>query len=127
MMSTTAAQSSTAMESPLNTGELAISLSRDGEVADAFSVEAVAAEPGELATTRASDFDSLGAMKGTVGEPAAVAGRILTGIGTQAISAGTSRSVESVTSQTRWRAPADARCIDNVIPSATSKISVAFA
>ena len=41
--------------------------------------------------------------------------------------AGTKSSVPSVTSHTRWRAPADPRCIATVMPSAATSISVAFA
>src|ERR671921_640440 len=37
-----------------------------------------------------------------------------------------STSAPSVTSQTRWRAPAEARCIARVIPSAATRISVAL-
>ena len=48
------------------------------------------------------------------------------GIGPHAVKAGTSKSVASVTSQTRCRAPADARCIESVTPSATRRMSVAF-
>ena len=57
---------------------------------------------------------------------AVVAGRILNGIGAQAVRAGTSSNVANVTSQTRCRAPAEARCIERVAPSATSRINVAF-
>src|SRR5205085_9065999 len=72
-------------------------------------------------------FASPAVTEGEVGKIVAAAGKILTGIGAQAINAGTSKSVVSVTSQTRWRAPADARCIDSVMPIATSRIKVAFA
>ena len=56
----------------------------------------------------------------------ASAGSILSGIGPHAVSAGTSNSAATVTSHTRWRAPADARCIDKVMPIATSRMSVAL-
>ena len=54
------------------------------------------------------------------------AGSILTGIGAHAVSAGTSSNAATVTSHTRWRAPADARCIERVIPRATRRMIVAL-
>src|SRR5688572_13599589 len=55
------------------------------------------------------------------------AGRIARRSGPHAESAGTRRSIDSVTSHTRCRAPAEARCIARVIPSPAIKMSVAFA
>jgi len=69
-------------------------------------------------------------VAGEAGAPASTelvsAGNILSGIGPHAVSAGTSNSAATVTSHTRWRAPADARCIDKVMPMATSRMSVAL-
>ena len=56
----------------------------------------------------------------------AVAGSMRSRIGAHAVSAGTRSNVDRVTSQTRWREPADALCIDSVTPSATSRMSVAL-
>src|SRR5438105_4415210 len=126
MISTTPPHSSRAIESPLSAGELAISFSRDDARAVGIPV-AGADGTAAFAASRASGFASAAVTEGAAGKIVAAAGKILTGIGTQAINAGTSKSVLRVTSQTRWRAPADARCIESVIPSATSRIKVAFA
>ena len=73
--------------------------------------------------TRGADAGADGAVPlGVI----SVAGKTLSGIGPHAVSAGTSSNAANVTSQTRCRAPADARCIVSVIPSATSRMSVAF-
>src|SRR3982751_4746965 len=56
----------------------------------------------------------------------ATAGSIWRRGGAHAVSTGVSASATSVTSQTRWRAPADARCMASVMPSAATRISVAL-
>src|SRR6476620_824390 len=56
----------------------------------------------------------------------AAGGRISRRSGAHAVSAGIMTSATRVTSQTRCRAPADARCMASVMPSAATRISVAL-
>ena len=124
MAKTTTAQSSSTIEIPLRTGELAISCS--SEMAGRFAV-AMGARVADLLDFGDSILGGLPVTEGVMaGATLAVGGRIRNGIGPHAVSAGTSSNVASVTSQTRWRAPADALCIDRVMPSATTRIRVAF-
>jgi len=75
----------------------------------------------------AMDFGAPASSDGVaLGATLAVAGRIRRGIGPHAVSAGTSSNVASATSHTKCRAPADARCIESVMPIATSSMSVAL-
>src|SRR5688572_32075698 len=87
-----------------------------GDVTFAFSA-------GRFGTTAGAGFGSV--ARSIV--DGAVAGRISIRSGDHAASAGTIINVPSVTSQTRRLAPAEARCIAIVTPSAAMRISVAFA
>src|SRR5580698_3824007 len=69
-----------------------------------------------------------GTATGTATSAATVrGGRMRSASGAHAVRAGTKRSVPSVTSHTRWRAPADARCIWRVIATAATRMIVALA
>src|SRR3954466_10425525 len=126
MARTTTAHRRRRIEIPLRTGELVISCSMEGEAGAPLAGFPASGAVFSIfvAGVVARSFVTDGALNGVSTE---AAGRTLSGMGAHAVRAGTSISVASVTSQTRCRAPADALCMDSVMPSAATRMSVALA
>src|SRR6478609_5804851 len=106
-----------------------------GEAGSVVTMPVAGAAAGALSTTvcpePAPEPDGASTMSGTPARGAATdcvgsGGRISRRSGAHAVSTGISTSATSVTSQTRCRAPADARCMASVMPSAATRMSVAL-